>query len=550
MSWYRNISERTKKTWDKLSLKQRLVFLFSIPLLICSLITYLVFGNPISALIKMFELRGNPNKTKDAVTSLSYIWTLLITIYGIGITAFFSYLVWKVSERSLQVSEDIKNLEENRDSELCREQALIVYYDLQRGITYLRDLYISTVINKQSPNPKRLYFSNDWIKNVATLRNNLSSEQLAKIYDIYNDFFTIQSMLDSESSGDSKNEISSIVKLVGNKMFADFIPLPLLKEFDKVTPDDLLEIDIYIILQQIYMLTFPPHRIEISPNNNTTKLDGINHYSILNKENEWQEEAILYTPSGNEKARGYFVSGHFTTGKVYGYKDSQPFYQIEYLKTKEHREIQSGFLKDPNTKNSEDLYFLNGEFLNGIIHEGITTSYTDNGIITYRGTVVKCLYEGQGFSFDPSTGKVLFRGTYKDGLKVKGTLFENDKEIFEGEFREGRPWIGKANKLSLSQYMVKDFTGDIIEGKPFHGSGYKFKVNERGETFEDIESLEAHYIESIEKYEENTEYIDQEINDQIRRDHLHWDEYIFTDWNEGNAIARENKATNIEVIGY
>ena len=93
----------------------------------------------------MLQLRGNPSKTADAIASLSYVGSILLALYSIITTAIFSYLVWKVSIGSFQVSKELKNLEENRDKEVVREQALIVYYDLQRGFSYLRDLYISTV---------------------------------------------------------------------------------------------------------------------------------------------------------------------------------------------------------------------------------------------------------------------------------------------------------------------------------------------------------------------------------------------------------------------
>lgn len=535
-----------------LSVKQVITIGFFTPLLLCVLIAYLVFGNPYMALIKMFELRGNPNKTADAVASLSYIWTFLITIYGIGITALFSFLVWKVSERSLQVSKDIKQLEESRDSELIREQALIVYYDIQRGITYLRDLYISTVINKEKPNPKRLYFSNDWIKNVATLRNELSSEKLAKVYEIYNDFFTIQSLLDSQTDEKtSQQEISNLVEIVAEKMFADFVPLPLLKTFNEATPDDLLEIDLYIILQQIYLLTFPANQItkeEINPNSYTLKVKGINYYTVLNKD-KFDGEGILYTLFGYEKAKGQFAFGQFTTGEVYGYLNSnRKLYNVAYSTTSKKRKLLSGNISDPNSKNEDELYFMDGNFSCGKIQHGITTSFTPNGIITYRGSVVDGIHDGKGSSFDSTTGEILFKGTYKEGQKYKGSLFKDGREVFNGEFRYNNPWNGNAIKYTDKQSLVLNFTGEIKKGKPFTGSGYKHKRNEHGESLEELAYREEQYFDSIEKnYDE--EYIIREENNLIRQEYEYWDEYIITDWTNGYPTMRENTESNIKVIG-
>jgi len=543
-----NISNRKNKKRKKFTLKHYLIILFSFPLLVSIIIAYFVFGNLFEALIKMFELRGNPNVTKDAVTSLSYIWTLLITIYGIGITAIFSYLVWKVSERSLEVSKDIKQLEETRDSEQVREQALIVYYDIQRGITYLRDLYISTVINKESPNPKRLYFSDDWIKNVASIRNDLSSEKLTKVYDIYNDFFTIQSLLDSQSSHD---DISSFVKSVAEKMFADFVPLPLLKHFKEATPDDLLNIDLYIILQQVYLLTFSANQISEERHTSdsyTIKINGVNHYTVKKGE-KFDGEGILYTPYGYEKAIGHFGLGEFATGRVIGYLNSNgKLFDITYETTSSTRKLISGSIKDPNSKSTDELHFMKGQYLGEMIHTGITTLYTSEGIITFRGKVFDGIREGLGNSYDPTNGQLYFSGIYKNNDRFNGKLFKNGKEVFNGEFKYRKPWNGEANNLSIPQRSIIEYSGKIEEGKPFNGFGYKYRNNEHGESFEEIRSIE-NYNEDFHDQHEDVEYISREINNQVRQEYEYWDEYIMTDWTKGKAIERQSIESNIKVIG-
>ena len=187
--------------------KHKLVLIILIlPLIIGNIFLYFIFGNLTDAFMKMFELKGRPNVTSDAVTSLSNILALILTIYSILITAVFSYLVWRVSQGSLQVSRELKNLEVHRDSESEREQALIVYYDIQRGFSYLRNLYISLLLKNQNPNPIRLFFSDDWIKNVASLRNKLSRSELNKVYELYNEFY-----IDSLIADFSINNISLCV---------------------------------------------------------------------------------------------------------------------------------------------------------------------------------------------------------------------------------------------------------------------------------------------------------------------------------------------------
>jgi len=70
------------------------------------------------------------------------------------------------------------------ESEL-RVNSLIFYYDLVIGSTDLKRLYINSK-NKEFKNiPSRMFFSKDWIKNVAKISGNI--RDTASLYKLYTD---------------------------------------------------------------------------------------------------------------------------------------------------------------------------------------------------------------------------------------------------------------------------------------------------------------------------------------------------------------------------
>ncbi|MHA7097720.1 toxin-antitoxin system YwqK family antitoxin [Priestia megaterium] len=537
-----------KKLFHKNKRLILIILILLLPILISIGLLYLIFGNLYDALIKMFELRGKPNITKDAITSLSYIWTFILTIYSIVITSFFSYLVWKVSKDSLLVSKDLKNLEEKRDSENEREQALIVYYDLQHGFSYLRDLYISLLIKNQSPNPARIFFSDDWIKNVATLRNKLTRPELNQVYQLYNDFFTIQSLLENTYSKDNDQiaELRDFTKQLGRKVFPEFLPLQRIEEFKSSSIEDLIDIDWYILIHKIHQFTYPEKQIVKRKTGNDSYevlINGINSYSV--KSGDIRDgEGIVYTSNGEEKAIGYFAQGKFMTGKVFGYiNPNEKYYSINYETTTPTRNIVSGYVMNPNG-DKENKYFYNGYFCENKVFNGFTTEFHSNDEIKFSGNVVNGLRDGYGTSFS-SKGKLWFKGIYKQNEKYKGELY-NEKGSFNGIFKDGRPWEGNVKRYDFPNQYILAFDGEIREGKPYIGEGLMFKQSSMGEDLEERyandnwEPDEQHW----QMQEENDQSL---INENIRKNYSDWDDYIKTDWNEGIPMERESIENNITV---
>ncbi|MCU5490387.1 hypothetical protein OCA95_28870 [Bacillus cereus] len=522
-----------------------------VPLFISIFACYLVFGNIPEAISKMWELRGKPNKTASAVTSLSYVLTILVAIYSLLATTFFSFLVWKVSTGSLQVSQQLKDLENNRDKEIVRENALIVYYDLQRGISNLRNLYISCLLKGSSPRPNRIYFSEDWIKNVANLRGQLTSQELNKVYNLYEQFYTLQSLLEEFKSNEKNDELNHFLEDLSTELFADFIKTPLLEELKVSSVDELVNIDLYIILQKIYYLTFTDSQIndvEILENGEkiyVVYLNGVPFYKG-NVKGTFVGDGSLYNKDGKIKCSGQFKSKQFIKGTVYGYYSSKyKCYEITYEVSSGTREIKKGII-NKLIKDDNDQYFYYGEFQDGKVYNGITTVFHKNKKISYQGKIKDGYRDGQGTSYNEQSQK-MFEGIWKEHVPYNGTSFKDGKVMFNGEHKDSKPWNGITNRYDLSE-EVKDFSGSIRDGQPVNGTGKIFKVNNYGENF--VEQQERRWNEEMNIYdhiEESEDARNEFMNARLREEYFLWTDYIMADWCEGTVTKREYIEGNISV---
>jgi len=82
------------------------------------------------------------------------------------------------------INYDVTKQEEN-EKLIVKENALIVYYDLLLGLNDIKKLFLSKCIyDVEYIEPKRMYFSNDWVKNVAIISRDsrINREQINNIY--------------------------------------------------------------------------------------------------------------------------------------------------------------------------------------------------------------------------------------------------------------------------------------------------------------------------------------------------------------------------------
>lgn len=516
-----------------------------VPLLIGIVLSFLVFDNPINALHKMYALRGKPNITSDAFGSLSDILTLLVTTYGILLTALFSYLVYTVSKQGVQISDEIKKLETSRDADALCEQALIVYHEFQRNILHLRDLYIDGLTaNEIQSTLKQFYFSDDWIRNIATLRSGLSTEEFASLYEVYNDFNLLKSLLNSNApSLDIKHHVDHLIK----KIFVSPFPRFLKEEWRSLSAEEIINIRFFTILNKIYKMTFSDLQISVDDNN------GLLLNNTLHKtENEQVEE--LYTSSGLLKVRILKSETKKIAKETYSYnKKGETIYS--FIRSENHPSepniliLRDGKYPINDSTNEYLSYYYKGPFSNNKITNGITTRFDSKGNIIFRGYVDEVGNFTEGIQYD-SNGRILFDGLYTvNNTCIKGNLYENEKVIFTGEFKDGSPWNGEAINYSSSEEYVINFSGLIVDGKLHKGKGFRFKQDNLGETYENRISRqnEPHYLD-FESIDHDMFYDDTFINHVLRENYGDWADYQAADWVEGEIHLHEDTEENIKVV--
>ncbi|MEB8740564.1 hypothetical protein P4H13_26640 [Bacillus cereus] len=536
--------------------KKVILSIILLPLIASFIAAYLIFGDLFEAFLKMWEYRGKPNITASSVTALSYIFTLLVAIYALCATTFFSKLVWKVSESNLLVSQQLQELENNRDKEIVRENALIVYYDLQRGISNLRNIYINFVLNGAKAKINRIYFSAEWIKNVANLRDGLTNQELNRVYKLYEQFYALQNLLEEYKTNEINDELLEFIEELSKEVFADFIPFALMDKFKVSSVDELVDIDLYIILQKIYSLTFisseePKENVVNGETVYETYINGVLFF-VGDSKKTFVGNGELYNTNGNIKCSGNFNSKQFIKDTIYGYYEST---KKCYKYTYEAQSIIKGTLYKLTDDGSKE-YFYNGEFKNGEVLNGTTTLFYENGNISYQGEIKDRELEGKGKSYDDK-GSLDFDGIWENSSPLNGTKYISNRKVFKGEFKNGKPWNGTAYGQDLS-YKVKKFKGELYEGQPINGTGLIFHVDKEGKTLFDLEVYEEWLEESAEEQaraDEDPKHIESQIeshssmeNSYRRRTYVDWTEYIEAEWNEGNVTVAEDKETNKIVL--
>jgi len=116
-------------------------------------------------------------------------WLIFIGSYMGGIISGLATLVAVII--SLNISRNVQ-----AESEL-RENSLIVYYDLILGSNDLKRLYINSK-NKEFMNiPSRMFFSKEWISNVAKISRNIRDTD--KLYKLYTDLEIVGQELKNKS---------------------------------------------------------------------------------------------------------------------------------------------------------------------------------------------------------------------------------------------------------------------------------------------------------------------------------------------------------------
>ncbi|MED3351797.1 hypothetical protein P4388_24770 [Bacillus thuringiensis] len=558
---------------SKFSKKQKIVIacVFLVPLFASIFAIYIIFGNYLDAISKMWAYKGKPSATASSITSLSYIFTILIAFYTFITTSIFSYLVWKVSKSGLAVSKKLQNLEYQREEEVTRENALIVYYDLQRGISNLQELYTNYELNGIEAKPSKIYFSTDWIKNVANLRDHLTEQELNKVYKLYEQFHALQSLLEKHKSYTNDEELKTQLKILTEEVFAIFIPLGVLKKHYVSSANELVNIDLYVILKKIYSLTFSSSKRVTKKNKTTglyeTTLDG-NLFFTGDNEKLFEGNGTLYNTNKEVKCSGEFKEKKFFKGQVYGYySPGYEFYYVKYSKQLAPDELEHVKVYQPSNDGKNEYYY-DGHYKNNKIYDGITTLFNIDHDIIYQGRTKNHFREGEGTSYNHK-GEIEYKGIWKEDYIHKGSEYLNNKILFEGEFKivsdrssftgkKAKPWSGITTNYDIS-FKVKGFTGEIYNGEPIKGHGKILNLDYEGRDLKALEHDEKMAVEHAEYEVENPVEINvldieqqlendaKEHNNRDRKNYGLYNEYIKAEWIDKKAIVKEINERNIKI---
>lgn len=173
--------------------------------------------------------KGNIKSQISDLPQLKDMVTYIITIA-------FSFLLYKSSEKSRMLSQEIDRREINKDNEKIRENALIIYYDFKLAFVDIYALYMNKKIVKNkyfgidlNDVPKKVYLSEQWISNVAVLNNQLRKyncdnsdftikDIVEEMFLLYGDLLTVKKALDAD-----KEDYSTIEKIANNVFNDDLL---------------------------------------------------------------------------------------------------------------------------------------------------------------------------------------------------------------------------------------------------------------------------------------------------------------------------------------
>lgn len=141
-----------------------------------------------------------------------------------GITTLIALYVSTNETRKIQTS--AIELENKREKDRIKENALIVYYDLSLGLKDIKKLFLTKAIYGFSDmEPKRMYFNRDWIQNTAIISNDIRINGMVNdIYTLYGDLLTIKDFLEVEANTTkSQGDLIIGIDRIGRKILKEDI---------------------------------------------------------------------------------------------------------------------------------------------------------------------------------------------------------------------------------------------------------------------------------------------------------------------------------------
>lgn len=485
--------------------------------------------------------------TTTSITIGEYIY-YYFTIMAIEVTAILSWALLQTSRKGNELSEAINTKEENRDNEKVKESAMIIYYDLLSKVSIIKNLYVTLTLNKETKSANIIDINNDWIKNLSELRNVLSKRETDVLFELYENFASLQKVQVCSDVDATKD----ITKSIGDKLFIDVLRKYLWMDFEGKF-DSILHNKYYIIFR----------KIEAKIN------EEKDCYSV---QSNWLRMKQF---NGNEKIYGEYINGVLKNGTDTYYDENR--HQIYSLTYKDYKVVKGDYFNYINDTFQKIFDVKFNE--NGTEDTGYIIIFYDSCRIKYKGGIKGKKYEGNGVLYqDSEYVSAIFDGSWEQGKKNEGTFKQNNGNssilYFEGIYKNDRPYTGEIKLGNLKTFKdAYGYKGTIKEGKMENGFGYVKSVS-----FVDWDYIEKHsndrlcqeYLRDREDDEWDYECEQDDIPDEVKQDmaedseryeiqiskeHLQnicieVVELIGTRWTDGKSEKLEDDYLNKKYFGY
>lgn len=473
---------------------------------------------------------------KSVLNFGDYINYVLI-IVTIEVTAIFSFAIWKSSEENNELTQTISLRDANREFEIVRESALIIYYDLIINFEILLSQYSNRNKKESFNNLYKLDLNKDFIKNIANLRNNLNSNEIDFLFKLYKDLQIIDGYDFTSEDKRTIEHIQSVMKRTFKPVLHNY--LFMLLNIDTI---DLFSSSYYIVLKKVQLIS-------------KGKSYWNHHIFSLNYEDSEQYIVI----DDKLAFKGKFKNGKFLDGVEYAFNASgNKAYELEYVDSK----IIKGCLYNESEKVFDCTFDENMNPQNGFI-----TLYGNTNNLLYKGDIKNSEYNGFGIQYiRGKNGVITKEGIWVDGNFSEGEFKNSNRnaniQYFKGDYRDNRPYSGFIRCSLLEKNKdAYGFEGTLVEGKPYSGTGYVVYKKHIDEEYSELNPWDEFDFER--DYDEDESYFDEippEVEEEMAKDNIRYQnkiafddlrenyyfvvELIKASWENGKAIKSENDLLN------
>ncbi len=528
-----------------------------------------------------------------------------VTTIGVGITAFFSYILFKVSKRSNEIADSIRQKEEKRDREVERENAIIIHYNIIHIFKIARELFNMLInkdveLNDYSTIPSILN-NEEWIKNIALISSEINSDEIDKLYDIFERAEIIRDLIVCKARKD--NILDNLKILFDNSLLFNVFKYPYLMEqtnhTEKLFTTQLREIVEHIarlkykdreINRKIFMGNYKNDKTDFVFLEYGNKLSyGLKQYVGTIKDNQFDgnglyidtKDKLTITSAigelssstkedkvfkdhflSNEKYRAKFKDGRLAKGRrIEFYDNGSIWYFVDYdrmhgctekdvdlnIKLYKKGKDTGSFYGYLSVEKIEEIYksktLFEGIILNGKFNSGSGILFFANGNKKYEGNIVDEMYDGEGIEYD-NKGEIVFQGIFEKNQAKTGMKFIiNDYEYIESKIEDYEHISEKLRIFKTNDLLEIEYRDIRANGR----SGF-------GTQYHDKEKMNKWYVGEYlgkERHGGGTEYYESEnikYTGNFERSHYNGNGVLYTE--EGSKMYEGKFQMDVLMNGY